>query len=341
MKKTCVLFVSLIALNLSAQDIHFSQTSQTPLLVNPACAGVYDGWERIILNHRNQWLGSATQFMTSSVAADINVGKNDFKDKAHLGLGFLFYNDIGGDSRFGTQSGALTVSGILPVGGGHTISAGIQSGFGNRVADFTSLTFNSQWNGTAYDPDILTGESSGTTGFKYFDASAGLYYVYDASKSSFRRKDNFKVQLGLGAFHLNRPTLYYVGVSGDKMYSKYVAHAAINADISMTDWSVDGNIVQVFQGPHRETILGAIAKYRFKDGSKITGLAQDAYFGFGSYFRINDAICPTIQLDWRGFRLGISYDATISTMRKAYQGSLEFSLSYTTLNHALFKSRRR
>lgn len=341
MKRSVFIVLTLLAGQLAAQDIHFSQTAQTPLLINPACAGVYDGWERVNVNHRNQWLGAATQFMTSSVAADINLGKDDFRDKAHVGLGLLFYNDIGGDSKFGTQSGALTVSGILPVGGGHTISAGIQGGFGNRSADFSTLTFNSQWNGNAYDTDIQTGESAGFNGYRFIDASAGAYYVYDASKSSFRRKDNFKLQIGLGAFHLNRPALTYSGITGDRMYRKFIAHASVNADIAMTDWSVDASAVQSIQGPHNETILGIITKYRFKDGTKITGHSQDAYFGFGTYFRFNDAICPTIQVDWKGFHFGVSYDATISTMRKAYTGSLEFSLSYTNLNHALFKSRKK
>ena len=335
------LFLGLICQTLfvQGQDIHFSQTAQTPLLINPACAGVYDGWERININHRNQWLGAGTQFMTSSVAADVNIGKSDFSDKAHVGVGMLFFNDVGGDSRFGTQAGSLTVSGILPVGGGHTLSAGIQGGFGNRKADFTSLTFSSQWNGTEYDTDIATSEATGISGYRYIDASAGLYYAYDAGQNSFRRRDNFKFQLGVGGFHLNQPALQYTTVSGDRMYRKFVIHSSVLKDIAMTDWAIEANVVQVFQGPHHETILGFLSKYRFKDGTKITGHRQDAYFGIGSYFRWKDAISPTVQIDWKGFHLGMSYDLTISSMRKAYTGSLEFSLSYTNLDHALFKTR--
>lgn len=41
------LFLSVVLLGgsyVNAQDLHFSQTAQTPLLINPAAAGVYDGW---------------------------------------------------------------------------------------------------------------------------------------------------------------------------------------------------------------------------------------------------------------------------------------------------------
>ena len=81
---------------------------------------------------------------------------------------------------------------------------------------------------------------------------------------------------------------------------------------------------------------------RFQNGTKVTGYSQDAYFGFGTYYRFKDAISPSITVDFKGFKFGVSYDVTVSSMRKAYTGgSLEFSLSYTNLSHALFKTRGR
>lgn len=341
MRSIILLFALFSVFGVHAQDLHFSQTAQTPLLINPGAAGVYDGWERVIINHRNQWLGAGTQFMTTSVAADANFGKTQSNDKAHVGLGLMFYNDIGGDSRFGSQTGSVTLSGILPMGGsGHVLSAGIQGGFGSRKADFSNLTFSSQWDGTKYDQTIMSGEANGLNSFRYMEASAGLYYVYDGGQSSFRRNDDFKFQLGVAGFHLNRPELKYTTVTGDRMYRKFVIHSSVISDIAQTDWSIDGSVVQFFQGPHSETILGMMFRYRFIDGTKITGNFQDAYFGFGTFYRFKDAIIPAIMLDYRGFKFGVSYDVTISTMRRAYGGgSLEFSLSYTNLSHALFKSR--
>jgi type IX secretion system PorP/SprF family membrane protein len=343
MKKVLLSLSVLAVFNGLCQDLHFSQTAQTPLLINPAAAGVYDGWERVIINHRNQWLGAGTQFMSTSVAADANFGKSRMNDKAHVGLGIMFFNDIGGDSKFGSQTGSLTLSGILPMGGsGHCLSAGIQGGFGSRKADFSNLTFSSQWNGTQYDQTIVSGESNGVNSFRYVDASAGLYYVFDGGASSFRRNNDFKFQLGFAGYHLNKPELKYTTVTGDRLYRKFVIHSSVSSDIAMTNWQIDGSFVQFIQGPHLESIFGMMFKYRFQDGTKITGNFQDAYFGFGTYYRFKDALVPSILVDWNGFRFGVSYDVTISTMRKAYTGgSLEFSLSYTNLSHALFKSRNR
>ena len=196
---TALAFFSLQSIN--AQDLHFSQTAQTPLLINPGAAGVFDGWERVNINHRSQWLGGGTQFTTTSIAADLNLWKPRFNDQAYAGLGVMFYNDGGGDSRFGTQLGSITFSGILPMGrSGHILSAGLQGGFGQRKADLTNVTFLNQWNGTAFDPNIISGEQNTMTSFAYMDASAGLYYMFDGGQSTFARNEDFKFQLARTVF---------------------------------------------------------------------------------------------------------------------------------------------
>ena len=341
MKKLFSLSAIIVALNAAGQDIHFTQTAETPLLVNPAACGVYDGWERVIINHRNQWLGAGTQFMTTNVSADVNLGKSRLNDKAYVGLGLMFYNDIGGDARFGMQRGALTLSGVLPAGGGHYFSAGIQGGYANRSADLSRLSFANQFTGSGFDQTLYSGEPNSLTNFRYMDAAAGLFYTYDAGQNTFQRNNDFKLQIGFSGYNLNRPQLKYATIDGDRLYRKWVGHASIIADIAATDWAIDGSVVQFIQGPHYETILGTMLRYRFSDGTKITGHFQDAYFGFGAYFRLKDAIAPAIMVDWRGFKFGVSYDVTVSALRKAYTGgSIEFSLSYTNLSHALFKGRR-
>ncbi len=343
MKKIFLSLSLFLVVGLNAQDLHFTQTAQTPLLINPGAAGVYDGWERVIVNHRNQWLGAGTQFMTTSIAADVNFGKSRTNDKAYVGLGLMFYNDIGGNSKFGSQTGSLTLSGILPMGGsGHSLSAGIQGGFGSRKADFSNLTFTSQWNGTSYDQTIASGEANGMASFRYLDASAGIYYVFDGGQSSFSRNNDFKFQFGVGGFHLNKPELKYTTVTAGNLYRKFVIHTSVISDIANSDWSFDASAVQFIQGPHLETILGLMLRRRFQNGTKVTGYSQDAYFGFGTYYRFKDAISPSIMVDFKGFKFAVSYDVTVSSMRKAYTGgSLEFSLSYTNLSHALFKTRGR
>ena len=324
------------------QDIHFAQSSQTPLLINPGATGVYDGWERVIINHRNQWLGANTQFMTTAIAADVNFLKTERNNKPHLGLGLFFYNDIGGDSKFGNQSGAVSLSGIIPLDrAGHVISVGIQGGVGHRKASLQSVSFLSQWDGTQFDPLILSGENNTLSSFTYLDASAGVNYVYNGGKSTFKRNTNFKLKAGLAGYHLNNPKMKYVNGSGDRLHRKYVGHIGVESDLGGSKMAIEANFVQFLQGGHSESLLGVMLKYRMETNTKLTGFRQNAFFGIGCYTRINDAVIPSVMIDWKGFQFGISYDVTISKLRKAYRGgSLEFSLAYTNRNTALFTRRR-
>lgn len=326
-----------------AQDLHFAQTSQTPQLINPASVGVFDGWERAMVNHRNQWLGAGTQFMTTAIAADINLGKGHINNKAHLGVGVMFFNDIGGDSKFGNQTGSVTLSGILPMdGGSHSLSAGIQGGFGSRKMDLSNVSFMNQYSGNGFDNSLPNGETGGNS-FTYLDASAGIYYVFDGGQSSFQRNNEMKIKAGIAGYHLNGPNLKYSnGIEGEKLHRKYVAHVDMVYEIPSSVYSINGNVTQFLQGGHYETLLGMMLRYRFENGTKITGLSDNAYVGLGCYGRFRDAIIPAVRVDWAGFQLGVSYDVTLSQLRQAYRGgSLEFSLSYVNRHDALFKTRKR
>jgi type IX secretion system PorP/SprF family membrane protein len=339
MKKIFLIFISL-GQYISAQDFHFSQTAQTPILINAAATGVFDGYERVIINQRNQWIGSSTQFSTTSIAADLNLFKTRNNDKAHLGLGLLFYNDIGGDSKFGNQTAGLNVSGILPTSNGHIFSAGIQSAYGNRKADLNRLSWGNQWNGTSYDANFASGEGS-IRNFSYLDVGAGLMYTYDGGENTFARNNDTKLQLGISVQHANQPTLKYSGITGESLYRKYVFHGSFLKEIPDSRLAYDLKLVQTFQGPHKQTLLGFHLKYRFNEGTKITGNSQESSFSFGMNFRVKDAIIPMVAYQHKAFRFGISYDATISKLRRTNAGSLEFSLSYTNFHHALYKKRNR
>ena len=93
-----ILFTLLFALGLSlqaySQDLHFSQTSQIPLLVNPGATGVFDGWERIILNHKNQWTNSNVNYYTSALSFDMNILKPKRAKGAYIGVGLQVYKFV-------------------------------------------------------------------------------------------------------------------------------------------------------------------------------------------------------------------------------------------------------
>lgn len=324
----------------SAQDLHFSQIAQMPLLLNPGATGIMDGEVRASMQHRNQWIGSNGKFNNTLVALDFNLLKDENFSKGYLGLGAFFYNDGAGDGNYGKKSGSLSMSGVLPLGrgGNHSLSLGLQAGFASTSINEQNLVFESQWNGTTYDPTILSGEPI-VPSFSYSDVSTGLYYTVDGSKSTFAGKSNSKLNLGVALFHANKPQLRYTIGSFERLNRKLVAHANYIKDLGGSRVQMSLNAAQFFQGKHRETIAGGVFAYKF--GTQTNDPGSSSLLGVGFHVRSLLAVIPSVVLQHKGFRFEVSYDATVSYWRKAQGGgSFELSLVYMYFDQGLFANKK-
>src|SRR5580704_13053357 len=97
MKVRFYVILTLLAgsLAVNAQDSHFSQFYASPLTLNPALTGNFNGFYRISGIDRNQDPGlsqSNPAFSTPSIAVDVSLLKNLIKNGA-LGVGLVFLND--------------------------------------------------------------------------------------------------------------------------------------------------------------------------------------------------------------------------------------------------------
>ena len=81
----------------AAQDLHFSQFMQSPLLTNPANTGfIPEGDFRIGINYRNQWASlSAFPYKTMSAFGDVQLLQNQ-NETGWLGAGGLILRDVAG-----------------------------------------------------------------------------------------------------------------------------------------------------------------------------------------------------------------------------------------------------
>ena len=85
-----------------AQDLHFSQFMNSPLLTNPANTGfIPDGDYRLGVNFRNQWSSiTAFPYKTMSAFGDVQTMQNR-DNTGWLGVGGVILRDVAG-------TGALT-----------------------------------------------------------------------------------------------------------------------------------------------------------------------------------------------------------------------------------------
>ena len=124
-------------LNGYSQDIHFSQFFQAPLLVNPSLTGVFNGDQRAIIQHRNQWADFAP-YKTYSLSLDGGLFKKKMKDK-YIGAGLYIFQDNAGQNNLKTTQVHLSISSIITINKQQDISAGIQGGFGQNSLDETGM----------------------------------------------------------------------------------------------------------------------------------------------------------------------------------------------------------
>lgn len=312
----------------SAQDIHFSQLSQTPLLLNPAQAGLAHELMAII-NYKDQWRSvSSNPFSTFNVSADAGFMKN--KKGSHVGLGLNFFSDKAGDGEMKTTTGQLHLSGVLASGENSFISLGLYGGFGQRSLSYDKLYWDNQYIGGQLDLTAPSFEPTTFANRSYADIGAGLAWYYGTGNNTISSNDAWNITLGVSAQHLNKPVYTYYGNTDMRLPMKIVAHG--NGEIGIKNYSLvlEPGYIVVFQGGHHEINAGALVKYWMQEASVYTGRKKPAAFVLGGYYRFSDALNIVTAYEMYPFRIGLSYDVNLSGLTSASQarGGFEFSLRY-------------
>jgi len=338
MKKFLISSSLILSSYVFSQDYHFSQIDKMMPLINPATTSNFDGWEKFSAFHRSQWLGSGTKFYTTNALAELTLGKKRGREKAYLGVGIFFANDVGGDSKMTSNGGGFSASGNVPLADGHWLSAGFQTAFNSRSADFSRLYYYNQFNGSGFDNTLPSGELNQFTTFGYVDAGAGISYRFNKQRNRKYKSKNNGFQIGASISHINQPDLKYNVLIEDKLYRKFCLHTNFTIGIN----SVSGlqfTAAQFFQGPHSETNFGVFYELRLKDVSSLMSVSSERNLYIGSYFRIPSSFAPYVGIDFGDFSFGISYEKTAGFAGTAFKHSIEVNLSFMVSNKSLFKGR--
>ena len=338
MKKFLISSSLILSSYVFSQDYHFSQIDKMMPLINPATTSNFDGWEKFSAFHRSQWLGSGTKFYTTNALAELTLGKKRGREKAYLGVGIFYLNDVGGDSKMTSNGGGFSASGNVPLADGHWLSAGFQTAFNSRSADFSRLYYYNQFNGSGFDNTLPSGELNQFTTFGYVDAGAGISYRFNKQRNRKYKSKNNGFQIGASISHINQPDLKYNVLIEDKLYRKFCLHTNFTIGIN----SVSGlqfTAAQFFQGPHSETNFGVFYELRLKDVSSLMSVSSERNLYIGSYFRIPSSFAPYVGIDFGDFSFGISYEKTAGFAGTAFKHSIEVNLSFMVSNKSLFKGR--
>ena len=337
----CILvYCVLSAVYCNSQDIHFAQISETPLQINPALTGAYDGFYRGILNYRNQWPAMGKSYNTLMASYDMPL-KMKKKPGGYIGAGAFLFSDKAGDSHFGTTQGALSVSAILPSGRYSRMSAGMQFGLVQHSLDISAIQWPSQYNGQNYDPSISPNEQVNKNSFSFFDMGIGGNYQVYKSTSTITGKNVFHLNMGAAFFHATMPSQKFYSGSDENQYPRITAHASMRYDVPGTLVGIVPSFVYMMQGPAMELNLGTLFRYKVSQGTKVTGFYTESAISAGLHYRFKDAISPQVYLEFSDYAFGLSYDFNVSSYGKVQKsaGGFEISIKYANMRGALLKGK--
>lgn len=343
MRKIPVIIIFVFfAFTSEAQDIHFSQLSETPLLLNPAATGVYDGYYRGILNYRSQWAAMGNPYRTFMGSFDMPIENKRNSYGAHLGIGALLFSDKAGDSDFGTTQGNISLSGIVPVDDFNTISAGIEAGVAQRSVDINAIQWPNQYDGQSYNPALPSYETDGAGSFLFFDMAAGLHYEYLRYFGTFYGKEMVRLTAGAAVFHVTKPLQRFYDGATENQYPRIVVHSTLIYDFEGTTVGIVPSVLYMSQGPASEIDVGFLLRFKISQGTKVTGFISESAFSAGIHYRFKDAFSPQVFFELSNFGIGFSYDINTSSFSQATKnkGGLEVSIRYSKLKGALYKNKR-
>ncbi len=309
-----VLFSS--ATQLLSQDIHFSQFANTPLNLNPALTGAFDGEYRFNSSFRRQW-NPTVNYRNFTLSGEKNFctvkcdSSNCWRPEG-FALGAVFNYDIAGDSRLSLTQLQIAGSYNAYLGSGFSWAGALMLGGAQRAFSRDELFLEN-----VNDP----ANSKSTTGRQarsLFDISLGTNFHYQGCN---RRNS---IDFGIAAYHLNQPNTSFFDVADINLPIRYTISglAAIQV-FNKLDLLING-LVQ-FQGPYQEVVL--------MGGARILPFTT----GPGSFMldinvggRGDDAIIGMIQVHYNMWNLGFSYDITTARSRDllGIDGGFELSVGH-------------
>ena len=304
----------------SAQDLHFSQFYETPLLRNPALAGLFSGDIRIQSVYRNQWQSVSNPYQTVSLNGEYKVGVGKTDDYLTIG-GEILYDKAG--------TIAMTTTHILPAVNYHKsmsaernvyLSLGFMGGYVQRKFDRSKMTTNEQFDGSSYNDGLDNGETLAGNSYSYFDGSAGMSFNSQIGENP---DNNFYA--GIALWHFNKPkNISFYSNTALEMTPKWVYSAGMRISTSEKSYltvMADYNK----QGSYTEIIGGGMLSYKLDDNTEPKYL-----FHCGAFMRLNDAIIPVAKIESRPLTVALSYDVNVSSLAVASKGrgGLELSITY-------------
>lgn len=330
-----IVFASLFT-DLNAQDKHFSQFFSSPLTLNPALTGAFDGKLRLAGIYRDQWR-PALQESYTTFASSIDLrfdawgyGSN-YKDA--FAVGVIFYSDQAPGVDFSTNQMSISAAfhKALDLKSTQYLSVGLLAGVAQRNINYSQLEFSDQFDGTS-GYGGLTAEDLPENNYSFVDVAVGVNYSYAP-------KYRTSVYAGAALYHFLQPSVTFYDLDENqfedsKLFMKYSTYLAFSFPLA-DRISLYPRVNAHLQGPHLTVNAGA--NFRF-----LLGQYSGTAVHIGSWVRpIHeqdnplefDILVGMFGLEFKNVLLGFSYDIGLSQFSGDLPGRTAFEISLAYLGN--------
>lgn len=277
---------------------------------------MFNGDYRVGAAYRSQWQSVPVSYSTFSMA-----GEKRFKpiklEKDMIGVGLLFNNDQAGDASY--RSTQLYASGsyilLAKADSSLLVSFGMNMGWYSVGFNYDKMTFDSQYDGLAYNGSLGSGETFSWTKRNFVDFSFGsvVQYIH-------RSKHRFTY--GLGIHHLSSPVITYQGNDLSRLDYKFTNCLSYNTPLNERIDLLAEALVTL-QGKNIELVPHVSFKY-------FTNRNENQAIQGGLCLRAKDAVVVRLGYQYRTLQSGISYDINLSKFNAAtnLRGGFELFVNY-------------
>lgn len=296
-----------------AQDPEFTQFNSVPIYLNPAFTGSTNE-HRFGAAYRNQWPGIQKTFSSYMASYDYNMSK------FNSGLGGFIIQDKAGSSVLTNNQFGLNYSYGLDLDVHNRLKGGLQACFSQKSYNYNLLTFNDQ---LITGSQVSLDEANPAATIQYFDVGAGL--VWESKLYWF----------GFSARHLNQPNVSLRG-GNETLPVLFSAHGGYIFEIVKAE-SVDAMsthyIQPLFHYRHQSVNdqLDIGANYFYKVINFAVWYRGLPFKKYKPSYSTQESVAFMLgyQPKGKGFKIGYSYDLTISSLsRQNSGGAHEVTLVY-------------
>ncbi len=292
-------FIFLSQHNLKGQDIHYSQFYNSPLNINPALTGVFNGDVRVVGSMRDQWRQIPVPYTTFSANYDQKYYTKN-RDKGFFGFGAIFNYDRSGDPNYNIMNLNLTGSYSYLINSNNVLTGGLLLGFASEGFDGDQLTWDNYWTGTVIDETLGSGENFDGQRVNYLESGIGINYRYQKSSRTY-------LNLGVGAWHLIPPNLTFL--ANQSRLSLPVRYAVNFETLFKTTEKIDIQLHGIYarQQRYQELLAGGLLRFHINQNP-----GKKYAVDLGLSYRFAGDLIPIAALHYNQWYIGASYDFNLT-----------------------------